>query len=398
MPDAPDLVEVIRRFHHGRTRAGVRLKYQRMAAGPFEFFRGSDFLYARAWPDLQPRSPGPAVLLCGDLHLENFGAFPTDDGDVRFDINDFDEAAIAPCSFDLVRCATSILLAAETWKLSPTQATGMVLTFLDAYRRTVIEDVRNSPPPEAQPDLGPVARLAEAIRHGSMERLIERQVKRRRDGRWRFRRGDPRLAKASRKIHQAIGEALAQHGLTHDWELLAVAKRFAGIGSLGLRRFQLLVDTKKGLRLVSLKESTESALGPIAEPEQPRFKNEAERAVWAQRVLQGKPTAGLSAVVRNDRAYRLRAVIPDENRSSLNRLQKDPTRLRAAVAIAGRLTARSQFRGCAPAGRGRAGELLDWAVSPALEAVLAAAVRFADWVQRDYAAYLSAFRQGAFTA
>ena len=30
-----------------------------------------------------------------------------------------DEAVVAPCSLDLVRCATSILLAAELWGLTP---------------------------------------------------------------------------------------------------------------------------------------------------------------------------------------------------------------------------------------------------------------------------------------
>ena len=43
------------------------------------------------------------MLICGDLHLENFGAYRTDAGDFRFDINDFDEALVAPASFDLVR-------------------------------------------------------------------------------------------------------------------------------------------------------------------------------------------------------------------------------------------------------------------------------------------------------
>ena len=49
-----------------------------------------------------PLDLGPAILQCGDLHLENFGAYQTDDGEFRFDINDFDEALVAPCSLDLV--------------------------------------------------------------------------------------------------------------------------------------------------------------------------------------------------------------------------------------------------------------------------------------------------------
>ena len=84
-----------------------------------------------------PPTPGRSIAICGDLHLENFGAYRTDDGELLYDINDFDEAIVGPCSLDLVRCATSILLAAELWRLTPLQASGMVLTYLDNYRATI---------------------------------------------------------------------------------------------------------------------------------------------------------------------------------------------------------------------------------------------------------------------
>ena len=68
------------RHNEGRKKSLVRLKLARMAAGVFAFFRGSNELFAREWPSLAPLEPGPLVLLCGDLHLENFGAYLTDVG------------------------------------------------------------------------------------------------------------------------------------------------------------------------------------------------------------------------------------------------------------------------------------------------------------------------------
>ena len=118
----------------------VRLKYRRMAADLFAFFRGTDHLFAAAWPALVPVDPGPDILICGDLHLENFGAYRADDGDFVFDINDFDEALVGPCSLDLVRCSTSILLAAQVWGLSPIRAMRTVLGYLDRYRATILEE------------------------------------------------------------------------------------------------------------------------------------------------------------------------------------------------------------------------------------------------------------------
>ncbi len=130
----------------------IRLKLKRMASCAFSFFRGSCPRFARDWNDLQPPAPGPELLVCGDLHLENFGAYRDDDGDFLFDLNDFDEAVIAPCAVDPVRCATSVLLAAELWGLSPLVANGLVLAYLDQYQSTVTTPL-NAARPAAAPRL-----------------------------------------------------------------------------------------------------------------------------------------------------------------------------------------------------------------------------------------------------
>src|SRR5258708_6234981 len=139
-PDRP-VFEGIVRFNADRQPELVKRKLPQLDASVFAFFRGTDHLFGRGWTALKPADPGPSVLCCGDLHLENFGAYQTEEGDFRFDINDFDEALVAPCSFDLARCTASILLAGEEWGLSPLQATGIALTFLDQYRAAVIESV-----------------------------------------------------------------------------------------------------------------------------------------------------------------------------------------------------------------------------------------------------------------
>ena len=394
-----DLVDIMREFHADRKAGGVRRKYERMAEGAFEFFRGTNFLFARAWPTLKPLSSGPAVWLCGDLHLENFGAFPTDDGDYHYDINDFDESVVAPCSIDLVRCSTSILLAADSWHLTPMQGTGMVLAFLDAYRQTVLDE-SNALPDKFHPDLGAVAKLLDAVRHGSSERMLAREAKQRWDGAWRFRRSDPRVKDVGAAVSAEVRRAVEEFGKEGEWRVVDIVKRYSGIGSLGLRRYQVLVraNTRPEIRLMSLKEAAPSVLRPFVDPAQPVFPNEAARVVAGQRQLQGKPTAGLAALEFSGRSYRLRAMIPDENRSSLNRLQNKPKRLREAVAAAGRVTAESQRRGSRFDGEDRFTELRYWVESPGLDAVLAAAVRFADWVSEDYRGFLKARRGGNLVA
>jgi uncharacterized protein (DUF2252 family) len=388
------LISDILQFHNGRRPRGLRRKFRRMAQGPFEFFRGTNFLFAQAWPELRPSEPGPSIWLCGDLHLENFGAFPTDDGDFCFDINDFDDAIVGPCSLDLLRCATSTLLAAESWRLTPTQGIGMVLAFLDSYRHHIVDGEDAAPEGEAQPELEGIGELVDATRRGSPHEMLEQFAKQKR-GAWRIRECK-RVRRAGDKSAALVREAIetvSSGGL----RVLDVARRDSGIGSLGLRRFIVLAEEAGAPEpvLLALKESAPSAVAAFADRLMPDFANNAERAVAAQRAMQVRPAARLQALTIAERPYRMRTMIPDENRSCMKRLQKRPARLHAAVAAAGRLTARAQLRGSQVAGKDFSKELRIWARSPALESVLARAVRLADAIQRDFAIYRQAYRDGA---
>jgi hypothetical protein len=110
--------------------------------------------------------------------------------------------------------------------------------------------------------------------------------------------------------------------------------------------------------------------------------------VAAERRLEAKTTIGLAAIEFGGRAYRVREMIPDENRSSLESLQQRPKKLRQAMEVVGQITGWSQLRGAGPEERPA---LAHWTEGPGMDAVLAAAVRFADQTQQDYAAYHAAY-------
>jgi len=84
-------------------------------------------------------------------------------------------------------------------------------------------------------------------------------------------------------------------------------------------------------------------------------------------------------------------MVPDENRSKLDRLQKKPDVLRLAVCVVGRVTAWSQLRGCRAGQSDLERRLTAWADSPALDAVLSAAVRYADISSRDFQTFCEAY-------
>ncbi len=75
--------------------------------------------------------------MCGDLHLENFGSYKGDNGLVYFDISDFDEAALAPLSWDLVRFLTSVLVAARDMNATGPQARSLAKSFIEAYAKAL---------------------------------------------------------------------------------------------------------------------------------------------------------------------------------------------------------------------------------------------------------------------
>jgi uncharacterized protein (DUF2252 family) len=90
-----DVFERIRLFNQGRNADVLRLKYRRMLTDPFAFLRGTCHLFYEDWPNSSSLNSSPSVWICGDLHLNNFGSYKGDDRLAYFDINDFDEAALA---------------------------------------------------------------------------------------------------------------------------------------------------------------------------------------------------------------------------------------------------------------------------------------------------------------
>jgi uncharacterized protein (DUF2252 family) len=407
-PPGPSLLAKILAYNEGRKPRLIRLKLKRMAHDPFAFFRGSNHLYAEAWPDLRPPDPGPGIVLCGDLHLENFGAYVDDEGELLYDINDFDEAIVGPCSLDLVRCATSILLASELWRLTPLQASGMVLGFLDRYRATVTGADAREPIDPRVPRLerGPIWEILGDRALVRRADLIDQNTERRKGSRRIVRRKNshPALkADAAEQVRAAVESYGAATGRADFFMPLDVTGRVAGIGSLGLERYLILVagpGAPKPKRLFDLKQATPSALGPHASRPWPfPDADDASRVIRAERLLQARPTAGLDVVTIGETAFRLREMIPSENLSSLARLNKKPDKLRTAIQEAGLLTGLAHLRGARslPDSPGSADALAKWAAGPALDSVLAAAGRFADRTRRSHRQFRAELRsRGAY--
>jgi hypothetical protein len=110
--------------------ADLRLKHQRMREAAFPFLRGTFYRWIELYREVCPSlAAAPRLLAVGDLHIENFGTWRDAEGRLIWGINDFDEAAPMPYTIDLVRLATSALLAkhGEALTIGGRSATGAIL-------------------------------------------------------------------------------------------------------------------------------------------------------------------------------------------------------------------------------------------------------------------------------
>jgi uncharacterized protein (DUF2252 family) len=116
----------------------VQLKYQAMSESAFRFFRGTCELFYEDFHTWKQMPSSPLSWICGDLHVENFGSYKSDDGQVYFDLNDFDEALLAPVIWELTRMLTSIFLCFDFLEIEELKAMNMVQVFLKNYAGVLI--------------------------------------------------------------------------------------------------------------------------------------------------------------------------------------------------------------------------------------------------------------------
>src|SRR6201998_4533205 len=107
-PSNRTATEILVAQNAGRLSELVPLRFARMLADPFAFYRGSAAVMAA---DLAASpSSGIEIMCCGDAHISNFGMYAAPDRSIVFDLNDFDEAAVAPAEWDVKRLITSAII------------------------------------------------------------------------------------------------------------------------------------------------------------------------------------------------------------------------------------------------------------------------------------------------
>lgn len=393
-----DIMEAIRRVNAGRDPERLAMKYAKMAQSPFSFLRGACHLFYEALPDSDLFSKAPLAWCCGDLHFENFGSYKGDNRLVYFDINDYDEAALAPASWDLVRLLTSIQCGAEALRTTQAEALAVSQRCLDAYRHAL----GNGKPlwVEQETSSGLVNELLTSLRAQKRPAFLDKRTVRK-GARRSLRMDGVKALPATTEQTRAVGEFMAKYADTQPdpsfFSVLDIGRRVAGTGSLGVERFVVLVAGKgspDGNYLLDIKEARSSALTPHLDRlrvKQPAWPDEASRVVAIQKRMQAVDHAFLQSVQLGGMSCILRGLQPSEDRVAIGEWGKKLERLEEVVTTMGRILAWDQLRASGRSGSASADELIafaqrdDWA-----EEMLAAATELTFATQRQWQVFVKA--------
>jgi uncharacterized protein (DUF2252 family) len=316
--DRRDPVEIVERESDSRIPELVPIRYGRMLASSFTFYRGAAGIMAA---DLAgtPAS-GIDVQLCGDAHLSNFGLFAAPDQRLVFDLNDFDETHTGPWEWDVKRLAASVEIAARDLDFPKKLRARAVRATVRRYRTTMREfaamghlDVWY-----ARLDVASAAEtLGIAIDDDDRARLRRTVDKARHkdnvhaaakltevvDGRLQFVHEPPLVERIAELLPDSEAEELEgritalldaykaslppdRRRLVDAYRFVDMARKVVGVGSVGTRAWIVLLeglDSSDPL-VLQAKEAEASALEEYTGPSE--FDQHGERVVQGQRLMQ----------------------------------------------------------------------------------------------------------------
>jgi uncharacterized protein (DUF2252 family) len=391
----------VRRHNEGRDPRRLTLKLERMASSPFAFFRGACHRFYEVLPQEGLTRDAPAAWIAGDLHLENFGSYKGDNRLAYFDLNDFDEACLAPLTWDVARFQASLFLGVAPLGVSPAAAEALAARFAREYAETL--RASHARWIERRTARGAVRRLLRSVAHREQADLLDERAPRR-HGRRRLRVGGPpataKALPAERARRARVKEAVEALGTAADgtkgYRVLDVQDRIAGTGSLGLERYVVLTrgggDADAGW-LLDLKAVPSSAPARRSPCRQPAWTDEAERATTLQRTLQAVPPARLATLEVGGVAHVLRELLPSEDRVDLARAVRDADRIEDLVEDMARVVAWAHLRGAGRRGAAGPDDLAAFGRDASWqEPLLALARRMAQTTLEDHAEFVAARR------
>jgi uncharacterized protein (DUF2252 family) len=317
-PERVSPVELLAAQDESRVPELVPVRYGRMLASAFTFYRGAAAIMAA---DLGSTPvAGLRAQLCGDAHLSNFGAFEAPDRRLVFDINDFDETLPGPFEWDVKRLAASFAIGGRERGFSGRQRRAAVLAAVRGYREGMrgFASMSEIDVWYSRLDVAEIGKrwqgkvrkedrrrfernVAKARSKGSLRALA--RLTERRDGALRIASRPPILVpigevakgRAPEEIATTMEQLLSEYRGTLDDHSRTLAERYryvdaghkvVGVGSVGTRAWiaLLLGRDEDDPLFLQVKQAEASVLEPFSGASD--FNHHGRRVVVGQRLMQ----------------------------------------------------------------------------------------------------------------
>lgn len=427
-----DPIELLEKSSTGRVRQLVPLRYGRMLASPFAFYRGSAIIQAH---DLATTPhTGLVQPICGDAHMMNFGGFATPERNFVFDMNDFDETHPGPWEWDVKRLAASFTVAARHLGFKATATDELVFNAIENYRVRMADFslmgeldlwyekltfdymLQNAKYEEGRKEIATAIEKAQKRKH---ENLLPKMADKT-NGTWVMRDAPPGLFHIQGKntlfdadddwkqfdLQGALSRLLENYlttlspshrDLLGRFQVQDVAFKVVGVGSVGTRCLVLLLtDVHDQPLFLQVKQAVPSVLAPYVPAGKSPFKHEGQRVVVGQRMMQSASdmflgwNGGSGAKIRHFYIRQLRDMKFSVEVETLSELM-----FSRYAWLCSHILARSHARagGLAPQISGYLGKSGQFA-----ETLVSYANNYADQVERDFETFRAACRKGRLQA
>ncbi|MBV9938318.1 MAG: DUF2252 domain-containing protein [Acidobacteriaceae bacterium] len=396
-------LQVLQAAAKGRVPALLRLKYTRMSASPFAFFRGSVPIMAADLAS-QPHT-GIIVQLCGDAHVQNLGCYGAPDGRLMFDLNDFDETIAGPWEWDVKRMAASIVLAGLESEHTQSSCAGAVESFADSYC-TTIETLAEEPILVAArhtihriKSAKPISAAWQQAERAQPLDLLKRYTEETGKGAIRFRNIDGQLWRLSSEKRQKVLVSLGAYReslppervhLFDFFRPIDVAFKVVGTGSVGLRNYVVLMggNGRRDPLFLQIKQEVHSAYECYLQASP--YSNGGQRVVMGQHKIQPLSDLLLGWTSIDGHDFLVRQL--NDHKGSLNLLNLRGNGLSSLAVIAGELLAR---------GHARSGDALHikgyiGSAGKIIKAIAKYGAGYAEVTQGDFHAFQKAIGAGQF--
>lgn len=390
--------------------AGTRSKFEKLAGSRFSFFRGTALLFYRDM--VGSDADMPTVLTLGDVHPENFGVMPNQDGVPIFSVNDFDEVIYAPFTWDMKRGAVGFWVAAkEEGGMKRKHRRKVVRAFFEGYL-DAMEDFA-----EHHTEKRDAYRMDNSPK--VIRRLFDEAWTERKEWLWddylkengkAFRADDELepISSQTKKFQKAVNDLMKSKGVDvpdRAGKLMVkdVCKRHGqGTASLGLPRYYVLIEgpSKDATDdiIIEFKHARRSALEGLVPPTDFHAGDKAERIAHGQAVQLAQGDIFYGAVEIDGKSFMSRERAPFRDDIDLDELSKKTWRHYARVCGAALAQAHALSDDLGQ---------IDYDVEPSIvaacrprELFLADLMRFtveaADRLKADHKAFIEDFEAGAY--